>query len=431
MHAPSPKRGPAGGRPHPSATRRPGRQARVGAAVAALVATCLLVAAGSIGAPGGATASGGGTSARGPGGTGGGEGGSANPYRGNGMWIWYVSRSSGGDLRRIARKARRHRVRTVYIKSSDGGDAWSQFSRQLVSFLHARGLRVCAWQFVYGRHPTAEALRGAEAVRKGADCLVIDAESHYEGRYAAADRYVDKLRRRIGARFPTALASFPYVDYHPALPYSVFLGPGGARFNLPQVYWRAIGVGVGEAYRHTFTVNRVYRRPLHPIGQTYDDPPIREIQRFRRLALSYRHDGVSWWSWQETSRKEWRALGRRVDKGVSGVRRPRAYPTLAKGSRGDLVVWAQEHLKGAGRSLRVNGIYKRATVRAVKGFQRSKGLAVDGRIGAKTWRLLLAERPKMVDWSSRARRKAGGPPPAPASASLPAARDEIPPPAER
>ena len=43
--------------------------------------------------------------------------------------------------------------------------------------------------------------------------------------------YIDKLRGRIGRSFPTALASFPYVDYHPAFPYSVFLGPGGARFN--------------------------------------------------------------------------------------------------------------------------------------------------------------------------------------------------------
>ena len=143
---------------------------------------------------------------------------SANPYRGDGMWIWYVSRSSGGDLARIARKARRHGIETVYIKSSDGASSWSQFTRGLVSYLHARGLRVCAWQFVYGIHPGAEARRGAEAVRKGADCLVIDAESNYEGRYAAADNYVDKLRRRIGRRFPTALTSFPYVDYHPGLP---------------------------------------------------------------------------------------------------------------------------------------------------------------------------------------------------------------------
>jgi len=107
---------------------------------------------------------------------------SANPYRGDGMWIWYVRRTSGGDLGRIARKARRNGIETVYIKSSDGSTSWSQFRRGLVSYLHGRGLRVCAWQFVYGRRPGAEARRGAEAVEKGADCLVVDAEANSEGR---------------------------------------------------------------------------------------------------------------------------------------------------------------------------------------------------------------------------------------------------------
>jgi hypothetical protein len=376
---------------------------------------------------------GGGATMAAGGGTGGSSGGQSggNPYRGNGMWIWYVSKSSGGDLARIARKARRHRIKTVYIKSSDGGDAWSQFTRGLVSSLHSRGIRVCAWQFVYGSHPGAEAKRGAQAVRKGADCLVIDAESSYEGRYAAADKYVTKLRRQIGSKFPTALASFPYVDYHPGLPYSVFLGPGGARFNLPQVYWHTIGVSVGSAYKHTFVFNRVYRRPIDPLGQTYANPPIRQIQRFRKMAISYGLDGVSWWDWQETGRKEWRALGKRIGSGVSGVDRPKSYPTLAKGSRGDLVVWAQEHLKGAGESLRVTGTYNRKTARAVKSFQRSKKLAVDGKLSAQTWRRLLDEKPQMVNWSNRSRSKAGSSASAPRSASLPAVRDEIPPPGER
>ena len=129
----------------------------------------------------------------------------------------------------------------------------------------------------------------------------------------AADVYVDKLRRRIGRRFPTALTSFPYVDYHPALPYSVFLGPGGARYNLPQLYWRTIGVTVGEGYEHTFRFNRVYRRKIYPLGQTYENPPTRQIRRFRRMALSYELGGLSWWSWQETQKREWRALGRDVE----------------------------------------------------------------------------------------------------------------------
>ena len=392
-----------------------------------MLATTLLPVA-LAGPLGGIATAGGGTGT----GVSGRGGGHASPYRGNGMWIWYVSRSSGGSLSRIARKARRHRIDTVYVKSSDGGDAWSQFTSKLVSGLHARGLRVCAWQFVYGHHPSAEARRGAGAVAKGADCLVIDAESSYEGHYAAADTYIDKLRHKIGARFPTALASFPYVDYHPGLPYSVFLGPGGARFNLPQVYWHTIGDRVGEAYRHTFRFNRVYRSPIYPLGQTFDRPPTRQIQRFRRMALSYGFDGVSWWVWQDTTRREWRALKRRVNP-VPGADRPsRAYPTLARHSRGDLVVWAQEHLKGAGESVRVSGVYGRRTVRAVKGFQRAKNLDVDGKIGAQTWRRLLAVDPDMVDWSSRrSRSKSGAAGREPRSASLPAIRDEIPPPPQR
>ncbi len=184
------------------------------AGVAAAAAAAILLGAAPAG-DGAASASGGGTGGSHHAHRGGKP---ASPYRGDGMWIWYVSDSRGGDLSRIAHTAHRHGIETVYIKSSDGSSSWSQFTRGLVSYLHSRHLRVCGWQFVYGAHPSAEARRGAGAVRKGADCLVIDAESSYEGRYAAADTYMKKLRNRIGAGFPTALATFPYVDYHPSVP---------------------------------------------------------------------------------------------------------------------------------------------------------------------------------------------------------------------
>lgn len=382
-----------------------------------------------------APAAGGGTGGSGPGGSGSGGGKSHNPYRGQGMWIWYVSKSSGGKLSRITKRAKRHGIRTLYIKSSDGSNAWDQFTHPLVRYFHRHGLRVCAWQYVYGSHPAAEAKRGAEAVNKGADCLVIDAEAEYEGRYAAADRYVDELRHKVGRRFPTALAGFPYVDYHPSFPYSVFLGPGGARFNIPQVYWHAIGVSVGEADRHTIRYNRVYKRPIYPLGQTYRDaggrPTRKQIRKFRRLAISFDFHGISWWDWQETTRKQWRALGQEVDKGVPGVRRGASnYPDLSIGSKGDLVVWAQEHLRGAGAQLRVTGLFGRKTYRAVKGFQRKNGLRVDGVIGAPTWRKLMRVDPDMVNWSRRrsgpGKRSPANGPAAPRSASLPAVRYEIP-----
>ena len=57
-----------------------------------------------------------------------------------------------------------------------------------------------------------------------------------------------------------ALAGFPYVDYHPGFPYSVFLGPGGAQYNTPQMYWMDIGTSVNTVYAHTYAYNRVYQR---------------------------------------------------------------------------------------------------------------------------------------------------------------------------
>ena len=127
----------------------------------------------------------------------------------------------------------------------------------------------------------------------------------------------------------------------------------------------------------------------------------------------------------------WGATSRRR---VSGAGRSGAgYPVLSKGSRGDLVVWAQEHLRGAGQPVPVTGYFGNITRRAVRRFQRSKGYVDDGRIGARTWRALLDVAPRMVDWSSKrarrgAKRQAAS---APRSASLPALRYEIPPASER
>ncbi|KKL18311.1 hypothetical protein LCGC14_2476780, partial [marine sediment metagenome] len=304
-------------------------------------------------APGGA----GGATARAAGEDGGAPVGEPGPpptptaFDGDGMWIWYVSRAGGGSVQRIAATAKRRGIETVFIKSSDGGRYWGQFSRRLVRKLKRRGLNVCAWQYVYGDRPTTEAAVGARAVRAGADCLVLDAESQYEGKYASARKYVRSLRARIGADYPLGLAGFPYVHYHPAFPYSVFLGPGGAQFNLPQMYWRAIGTTVSRVYSTTYLYNRVYGRPIHPLGQVYQNPPTAEILRFRSLAAANGATGVSWWSWHTATRRGWRAVARPLPSPVDPApkrRKQRMYPLLKRRARGDLVVWAQQHLVAAG-----------------------------------------------------------------------------------
>ncbi len=356
-----------------------------------------------------------------------------SPFARQGMWIWYLDQSQGGYVPAIVATAHRHHIGTVYIKSGDGTTYWEQFGGALVGELHRAGLKVCAWQFVYGNKPAAEARIGARAVEAGADCLVIDAEAQYEGKYAAADLYIGRLRAAIGAGFPLSLAGFPYVDYHPSFPYSVFLGPGGATVNQPQMYWKDIGTSVRKVFAHTYLYNRVWGRPIFPIGQTYQAPSRFALRLFRRYSASY---GAvpSWWDWQETAPPEWGALGAaNGSKKIPGLHPEVMYPLLRLGAKGDLVVWAQERLLTAGAELEVDGVFEGATRGAVKAFQEAHGLPADGQLDSETWAQLVDYTPARVEWSASASASAldfsarsisrGGR--RPRSASLPPRRDEL------
>ncbi|GAC1437775.1 MAG: hypothetical protein NVSMB51_12590 [Solirubrobacteraceae bacterium] len=325
----------------------------------------------------------------------------AGAFAGNAMWIWYLSKSDGGNLDAISARAQAGQFSTVYIKSSDGStNFWPQFTAPLVQSLHQRGIRVCAWQYVYGTHPVEEAQLGARAVQLGADCLIIDAEAEYEGKYAAAQSYVQTLRSAVGASFPIALAAFPYVDYHESFPYSVFLGPGGAQFNMPQMYWHAIGTTVDRVFSHTYTENLIYGRTLLPLGQTYGGTPPSEIVRFRELAQAYNAPGVSFWDWQETTPSGWTAL----DQALNPVAAPDIstdYPSLGSGAKGDQVLVVQEHLAAAQPQTPTSGIFDAATSAALQSFQSAKGLPATGTTDAATWRALLALSPVAVDWTAR------------------------------
>jgi hypothetical protein len=276
----------------------------------------------------------------------------------------------------------------------------------------------------------------------GADCLVIDAEAEYEGRYIAAQTYIHRLRALIGYGYPLALAGFPYVDYHPAFPYSVFLGPGGAQYNAPQMYWRDIGVTTDAVFAHTYSLNLPYDRPIFPLGQVYGNPPGHQIFRFRELARAYGAAGVSWWDWQEATGGGWTALSRPAGS-LSSYTPYKVMADVGAGAQGDLVVWLQEHLLSAGCPMGVNGNFGAETLACVESFQSAHGLTADGVVGEQTWTALLRYRTARIDWAvpSHVRRAAAATVtrsgalvtrtgalvmPVPSSASLPAKHDELP-----
>jgi hypothetical protein len=304
------------------------------------------------------------------------------------MWIWQLPRTEGGSVDRIIARARANRIGAVYIKSADAGNRWSQFSAAAVSQLKAAGLRVCGWQFVYGNRPLSEAAAGAAAKAAGAECLIIDAESAYKGKYKAATSYMKELRRRVGSSYPLGFTSFPYVSFHTTVPYSVFLGARGAQVNMPQVYWRDIGTSVSTAMTRTWRENRIYGRPIVPIGQTYQKAPISDIARFRAYARAWDAPGYSWWEWSTTSSRQWAALAKRkvsrINPGDPG------WPVLGRGAKGDPVRQGQRLLIAAGYgAVKANGIFGDATAGAVRSLQESRSLPVTGTLDAATWPALI------------------------------------------
>jgi hypothetical protein len=369
--------------------------------------------------------------------------GGSSPFIGRGMWIWYVSRSAGGNLPSIIAIAHSYGLSTLIIKAGDGYNPWSQLSPQLVATLHLGGLKVCAWQYVYGDHPIYEAEVGADAVRAGADCLLIDAESEYQGKYVQAQEYIRKLRQLIGSRFPLGLAGFPYVDYHPGFPYSVFLGAGGAQYNVPQMYWPDIGASVEDVYAHTYEFNELFQRPVEGLGELTGSPPPAQVLLFRQLARARRASLVSWWDWQSASPQEWSAIAAPFSN-LAGFTAQPTFPVLSIASTdgiwaGDLVVWAQEHLLEAGEAVQIDGEFGPGTQSAVEQFQAAHALPVTGVIDQPTWQALLSYPRPSVTWTTQRGKTLASPTtgaardvgasmraPVPWSASLPARRYEIP-----
>ena len=349
-------------------------------------------------------------------------------FAGNGMWIWQVPKSEGGDLAAIGARARAAGIRTVFVKGADGTTPWGQFTPALAAGLKAEGLRVCSWQFVYGNDPLGEAQAALASIRNGADCFVIDAETRYEGRYAAAQRYVTALRAAVGPDYPLGLTSFPYVDVHPNLPYSVFLGPGMAQVNQPQVYWKDIGTSVDAASARTYAQNRIYPAALAPIGQTYQAPSAAELQRFRQVWGAYGVPGLSWWSWQASSEATWRTLGTAAPPAAAAALPDPGWPALAKGAKGDQVVWLLQHLASFDPAVQIDATLDAEAVAQLKAFQTARGLPATGTTDAATWQAVLVLPVTPVDWVARAQASGRSAQAASAGSSRGARRAEIAPP---
>ena len=159
---------------------------------------------------------------------------------------------------------------------------------------------------------------------------------------------------------------------------------------MPQMYWYTIGTTVDDVFAHTYEFNLLYGRPIYPLGQVYGSPPTKQVLRFRQVSRLYHAPGVSWWDWQEAAPRYFTAISRPIGA-LHGVSADETFASLGKGAQGDVVVWAQEHLDGAGYTTAIDGDYwGRARSPRSRAFQTAEGLhRRRNPLGPATWAALL------------------------------------------
>jgi putative peptidoglycan binding protein len=150
----------------------------------------------------------------------------------------------------------------------------------------------------------------------------------------------------------------------------------------------------------TWAHNRIFGTPVAPLGQTYQSPTPDELERFRQVWASYGAAGTSWWSWQATPPSIWPAL---AVPPLAPIPLPDpGWPTLATGSKGDEVIWLQQHLAAYAPTLPITGTFGPTTAQVLAAFQTARGLPASAETDPLTWQAVLGLPIVPVDWVARA-----------------------------
>ena len=255
---------------------------------------------------------------------------------GKGDWIWEMPSCESAlgvstPQAVIAYEANKG-VQWITVKGADGGNtnSWTQFNPTLVSQAHAAGLKIFVWVYCYGNYYgnlQGEIDAALTLLGEGADGLIIDAETEYEGQPAAATQYCQAIRARYPDTF-LAYAPFPYISYHTSFPYIEFGTYCDAA--MPQDYWADIGVSVPQMVQDMDSQWSSWQnnlngsltnaiKPIIPVGQGWNSSGYVEttadVTNFVYLlktdpnpATEDGYHGVSFWSCQHHTAAIWAGI---------------------------------------------------------------------------------------------------------------------------
>ncbi len=261
------------------------------------------------------------------------------PIGGKGMYLWQVWNANGGgkNLNTIVTKLKSLGVTWLVIKMGDGDSNYNTPNHSLynwvtpnysnmdsvVSFFHANGIKLMAFQYVYGvPHHWGNSASETDVANsilsvKGIDGLIIDAEIQYdtsETRVAAAQAYCDSIHAHHPDAF-LGLTAWARVDGHNTFPWTTFLDR--VDVNMPQTYWAARPTTVqnelslmSSQFKYWISTWVAFgdsgaAKPIMPLGQGEyfgysNDVKQGDITNFCNLSQNtYHYPGVSLWEYNQ------------------------------------------------------------------------------------------------------------------------------------
>ncbi len=252
---------------------------------------------------------------------------------GKGDWIWEVPQSQTAigvtNVQGLIDYEKNKGMQWITVKCGDGGSVWTQFDTNIVARAHAAGMKIFGWAYAYGNNVQGEINVGLNALAKGADGFIIDAEAEYETNIfnnAKAIKYCQAIRQQYPTRL-LAHAPSPSVHFHPTFPYLEF----GTYSDviMPQDYWGYRGISPGtmlsvmdsEIRTNLYNVwsgsatNAI--KPICPVAQA-DQPTVPGsdesdfvffVQTDASPLTPAAYHGVSFWDAQEHTAAQWTAIG--------------------------------------------------------------------------------------------------------------------------
>ena len=242
--------------------------------------------------------------------------------QGKGFFLFQIPECEGGDPAAILAAAQTAGFSHVLVKIADGvkpfgiDPAGSDYTLRVVQALRGAGIAVWGWHYVYGNNPSAEAdvaIRRTQTL--GLDGYVVDAEQEYKqpGKAAAARQFMAAVRSALD-NIPIALSSYRFPNYHPELPWAVFLEK--CDLHMPQVYWEQAhnaGAQLRESKRQCDALPNA--RPYIPTGATYGtsvwNPTAVDVTDFLNTARDLGLPAANFFDWdfcRKSLPKLWAAI---------------------------------------------------------------------------------------------------------------------------